>query len=84
MLEWSPTTSGTLREAAEFGDAVLLAVRMDGVDETLRAAGAGEGTLAGKTAIECGNATDVTDFSQVRFEDGISMAEHVSRPYAPG
>jgi predicted dinucleotide-binding enzyme len=74
--------SGTLREAAEFGDAVLIAVRLAGLAETLRAAGADAGTLAGKTVIDCGNAVDVSDFSQVTF-DGRSMAEEVAR-LAPG
>ncbi|MEU8118280.1 NAD(P)-binding domain-containing protein [Spirillospora sp. NPDC049024] len=75
--------AGTLREAAEFGDAVLIAVRLAGVEETLRAAGAPEGSLAGKTVIDCGNAVDVSDFSQVTYEGGASMAEHVAR-LSPG
>lgn len=75
--------SGTLREAAEFGDAVLLAVLLDGLEETLRAAGAPEGTLAGKPVIDCGNAVDITGFSQVYYEGGTSMAEEVAR-LAPG
>jgi predicted dinucleotide-binding enzyme len=75
--------AGTLREAAEFGNAVLIAVRLAGLAETLRAAGAAEGTLAGKTVIDCGNAVDVSDFSQVTFGDGTSMAEEVAR-LAPG
>ncbi|WP_268920531.1 NADPH-dependent F420 reductase [Actinomadura soli] len=44
--------AGTLREAAEFGDAVLVAVLLAGLDGTLRAAGAPEGTLAGKAVID--------------------------------
>ncbi|MES9538812.1 MULTISPECIES: NAD(P)-binding domain-containing protein [unclassified Actinomadura] len=75
--------AGTLREAAEFGDAVLIAVRLAGVEETLRAAGAPEGSLAGKTVIDCGNAVDVSDFSQVTYEGGASMAEEVAR-LSPG
>lgn len=75
--------AGTLREAAEFGDAVLVAVRLAGLDETLRAAGAPDGTLSGKTVLDCGNAVDVSDFSQVTFEGGTSMAEEVAR-LAPG
>lgn len=75
--------AGTLREAAEFGDAVLIAVRLAGLEETLRAAGAPEGTLAGKTVIDCGNAVDVSDFSQVTFGSGTSMAEEVAR-LSPG
>ncbi|GAB3960276.1 NAD(P)-binding domain-containing protein [Actinoallomurus acanthiterrae] len=75
--------AGTLREAAEFGDAVLLAVRLAGLEETLRAAGGPEGALAGKTVIDCGNAVDVSDFSQVTFAGGTSMAEEAAR-LAPG
>ncbi|MFB9833944.1 NADPH-dependent F420 reductase [Actinoallomurus acaciae] len=75
--------AGTLREAAEFGDAVLIAVRLAGLEETLRAAGAPEGTLAGRTVIDCGNAVDVSDFSQVTYEGGSSMAEQVAR-LSPG
>ncbi|MFI0405323.1 NADPH-dependent F420 reductase [Actinomadura sp. 3N508] len=75
--------AGTLREAAEFGDAVLVAVLLAGLDETLRAAGAPEGTLAGKTVIDCGNAVDVSDFSQVTYDGGGSMAEEIAR-LAPG
>jgi 8-hydroxy-5-deazaflavin:NADPH oxidoreductase len=75
--------AGTLREAAEFGDVVLLAVRLAGLEETLRAAGGPEGVLSGKTIIDCGNAVDVSDFSQVTFEGGTSMAEEVAR-LAPG
>lgn len=75
--------AGSLREAAGFGDAVLVAVRLAGLEETLRAAGAPEGTLAGKTVIDCGNAVDVSDFSQVTFGDGTSMAEEVAR-LSPG
>lgn len=74
--------SGTLREAAEFGEAILLAVRREGLETTLAEAGAGEGTLAGKTVIDCGNATDVTDFSQVTW-NGASMSEEAQR-LAPG
>lgn len=75
--------AGTLREAAEFGDAVLIAVRLAGLEETLRAAGAPEGALAGKTVIDCGNAVNVSDFSLVTFEGGTSMAEEVAR-LSPG
>jgi hypothetical protein len=71
--------AGTLREAAEFGEVVLVAVLLAGLAETLRAAGAPEGTLAGKTVIDCGNAVDLTDFSQVSFAGGTSMAEEIAR-----
>jgi 8-hydroxy-5-deazaflavin:NADPH oxidoreductase len=75
--------AGSLREAAEFGEVILVAVRLAGLEETLRAAGALYQTLAGKTLIDCGNAVNVADFSQVRFAGGRSMAEEVAR-LAPG
>src|SRR5690348_2509291 len=50
--------SGSLREAAEFGDAVFLAVLQAGVESTLRDAGAADGTLAGKVLLECTNAIE--------------------------
>ncbi|RFS86157.1 NADP oxidoreductase [Actinomadura spongiicola] len=75
--------AGTLRDAAEFGDTVLVAVLLDGLHGTLRAAGAPDGTLAGKTVIDCGNAVDIADFSQVTFAGGRSMAEEIAR-LSPG
>lgn len=75
-------SDGTLAEAAAFGDAVLLAVRRQGLDDTLRDAGAADGSLAGKTVIDCGNAVDTSDFSLVTAE-GKSLAEH-ARALAPG
>ncbi|MCO5968198.1 NADPH-dependent F420 reductase [Actinoallomurus soli] len=75
--------AGSLREAAGFGDAVLLAVLLAGLEETLVAAGGPEGTLAGKTIIDCGNAVDLSDYSQITFGGGTSMAEEVAR-LAPG
>lgn len=74
--------AGTLREAAEFGEVILLAVRREGLVETLELAGAPEGTLAGKTVIDCGNAVDLTDFSLVTWE-GKSLAEQAQH-LAPG
>lgn len=74
--------AGTLAEAAEFGDAVLLAVRSEGLAETLEQAGATAGALAGKTVIDCGNAVDITDFSLVTWE-GKSLAEQAQH-LAPG
>ena len=74
--------AGTLREAAEFGEVILLAVRREGLVTTLELAGAPEGTLAGKTVIDCGNAVDITDFSLVTWE-GKSLAEQAQR-LAPG
>jgi len=73
---------GTLAEAAAFGEAMLLAVRRDGLVTTLEQARAGEGSLAGKTVIDCGNAVDVSDFSLVTWE-GKSLAEQAQH-LAPG
>jgi predicted dinucleotide-binding enzyme len=75
--------SGTLREAAEFGETVLLAVRIAGLADALEAAGAGEGTLAGKTIVDCGNAVNTADFSLITFEGGTSSSEEAAR-LAPG
>jgi predicted dinucleotide-binding enzyme len=74
--------AGTLSEAARFGDAALLAVRRDGLVTTLEQAGAEQGTLAGKTVIDCGNTVDTSDFSLVTWE-GKSLAEQAQR-LAPG
>jgi 8-hydroxy-5-deazaflavin:NADPH oxidoreductase len=74
--------SGTLREAAEFGEVVLLAVRRQGVAQTLDEAGATAGTLSGKVVIDCGNAVDTSDFSLVTWE-GRSLAEQ-AKHLAPG
>ena len=48
--------AGSPREAAGFGEVTLLAVAYEGVSATLDAAGAGEGTLSGRTLIDCTNA----------------------------
>jgi predicted dinucleotide-binding enzyme len=74
--------AGTLREAAGFGEVILLAVRREGLAETLEQAGAPEGTLTGKTVIDCGNAVNVIDFSLVTWE-GKSLAEQAQH-LAPG
>lgn len=65
---------GTLADAAEFAEVALLAVRSEGLYESMAAAGAAQGTLAGKTLIDCGNAVRLSDYSQVRW-DGRSLAE---------
>ena len=54
----------------------------EGLVETLELAGAPEGTLAGKTVIDCGNAVNVADFSLVTWE-GRSLAEQAQH-LAPG
>lgn len=74
--------AGTLAAAAAFGDGILLAVRRDGLEATLKEAGAPHGALAGKTVIDVGNAVDTSDFSQVTWE-GKSLAEQAQH-LAPG
>ena len=74
--------AGTLAEAAGFGDVVLLAVLREGLAITLKEAGAAEGSLAGKAVIDCGNAVDVSDYSQVTW-DRKSLAEQAQH-LAPG
>lgn len=65
---------GTLAEAAQCGEVVLLAVRSEGVMATVEASRAAHGSLAGKVVIDCGNSVRLRDFSQVRW-DGRSAAE---------
>ncbi|MBU3064112.1 NAD(P)-binding domain-containing protein [Nocardia sp. NEAU-G5] len=67
--------SGSLSEAAEFGDVVLFGVKKDAVESALEAAGAREGSLSGKVVIDCGNAVNTADFSLMTWE-GKSFAEH--------
>lgn len=67
---------GSLAEAADHGDVLLLAVRSEGLDETLELAGAARGGLRDKVVVDCGNAVHLTDFSRVTW-DGRSLAEWV-------
>jgi 8-hydroxy-5-deazaflavin:NADPH oxidoreductase len=69
--------AGSLREAAEFGDVVLLAVHYTGVDWTLREAGAADGTLRGKVLIDCNNPVEVEHFTLVT-DPGGSLAEQIA------
>lgn len=73
--------SGTLREAATFGDAVLLAIWPTGVLPALLAAGAPEGTLAGRVVIDCNNPVETASFTLTTGE--VSLAEQIAR-LAPG
>jgi predicted dinucleotide-binding enzyme len=68
--------AGSLREASEFGDVLLLAVLWEGVESTLAAAGASDGALAGKVLIDCTNPVDGERFTLVMGE-GQSIAEQV-------
>jgi hypothetical protein len=69
---------GTLIQAAEHGQVVLLAVLREGMAGMLEQSGATAGSLAGKTVVDCGNAVDLSDYSQVTWE-GRSMAEEAQR-----
>ncbi|MEU9889630.1 NAD(P)-binding domain-containing protein [Sphaerisporangium sp. NPDC051011] len=68
---------GTFREAATFGDAVLLAIRDDGVQDVLAAAGAADGTLQGRVLVDCTNPV-VPEKLTLKTAGGPSMAERVA------
>lgn len=69
--------TGSLEQAATYGDVVLLAVLYDGVDATLSAAGADSGTLRGRVLIDITNPVDTTTFL-IRTPPGISVAEQIA------
>lgn len=69
--------TGTLAEAAAFGEIVLLAVRYEGVDSTLVGAGAANAKLADKVLIDCNNPVEVERFTLVRSDEG-SLAQHIA------
>jgi predicted dinucleotide-binding enzyme len=73
--------SGTLRDAAEFGEAALLAIWPTDVIPALLAAGAADGTLAGRTLIDCNNPVETGSFTLTTGE--VSLAEQIAR-LAPG
>jgi predicted dinucleotide-binding enzyme len=73
--------SGTLREAAVFGEAALLAIWPTDVIPALLAAGAADGTLAGRTLIDCNNPVETASFTLTTGE--VSLAEQIAR-LAPG
>ena len=54
--------SGTLRDAAVFGEVALLAIWPTDVIPALLAAGAADGTLAGRTLIDCNNPVETDVF----------------------
>jgi predicted dinucleotide-binding enzyme len=74
--------AGDLRQAAEFGEVVLLAVWYEGIADALRRAGAPDGTLRGRVLIDCVNATSPPDFA-LKTGDGPSVAQRVAA-LAPG
>jgi predicted dinucleotide-binding enzyme len=62
--------AGTLREAAQFGEVVLLAVLYAGIDATLEEAGP---ALRGKVLIDCNNPVETDRFTLV-----ASHAQHIA------
>jgi predicted dinucleotide-binding enzyme len=69
--------AGTLREAAEFGDVVFVAVLHAGVQATLRDAGAAEGTLRDKLIVECTNAIEHEHFATTT-RTGASVSDEIA------
>ncbi|MGP4027827.1 NADPH-dependent F420 reductase [Actinomadura sp. 3N407] len=64
---------GTLREAAAFGDVVLLAVWYEGVHDALRQAG----PLTGRVLIDCTNPME-PPFERLKTHDGPSAARRIA------
>ncbi|WP_433477737.1 NADPH-dependent F420 reductase [Spirillospora sp. CA-142024] len=64
---------GTLREAAEFGDVVLVAVWHEGVPDVLREAG----PLEGRVLIDCTNPME-PPFERLKTADGPSAARRIA------
>lgn len=73
--------SGSLRDAALFGDVALLAIWPTGVIAALLQAGAAEGTLAGRVVVDCNNPVETQSFTLTTGE--ASLAEQIAR-LAPG
>ena len=73
---------GTLREAAGFGEVVLLAVWYEGVEAVLREAGAADGVLDGRVLLDCTNPTSPPRFV-LKTGDGPSVARRIAE-LAPG
>ncbi|QXJ24782.1 NAD(P)-binding domain-containing protein [Actinomadura graeca] len=67
------TAGGGLREAARFGEVVLLAVWYEGVPDVLRAAG----PLAGRVLIDCVNPME-PPFERLKTAGGPSAARRVA------
>jgi len=67
--------SGSLREAAEFGDVVLMAVHWAGIEDTAVAIG---DAVRGKVVIDCGNPVEIEGFTLIT-EPGDSLAELIQR-----
>ena len=74
--------SMSVGEAVTGRDAVLLAVRWDGVEEMLKSAGAAEGSLAGTVLIDPSNAVE-HGIGILRTDPGRSAAQQIA-DLAPG
>lgn len=77
-----PARAVSLREAVVDRDAVLIAVAHEGLAYTLRAAGSGEGSLAGIPLLDPTNAVE-HGVGVLLPEDGRAIADHVA-DWAPG
>ncbi|HEX3792306.1 MAG TPA: NAD(P)-binding domain-containing protein [Pseudonocardiaceae bacterium] len=75
-------TAVSLREVVSGRDAVLVAVSWAGLPDVLRAAGAGEGSLAGVPLLDPTNAVE-HGVGELLTTDGRAVAEHVA-DWAPG
>jgi 8-hydroxy-5-deazaflavin:NADPH oxidoreductase len=72
--KWGAGT-GSFREAAEFGDIALIAVRYQGMPYTLAEIG---DALRGKPIIDCNNPVELEHFTLVT-QPGGSMAHHIEQ-----
>ncbi|WP_407565508.1 NADPH-dependent F420 reductase [Streptomyces sp. 184] len=72
--------AGSLREAAGFGSVVLLAVPYAALADTLRRAGADEGTLRGRTVVDCTNPLDMATMEPAPelLDGGPSAARRIA------
>ncbi|MDJ0460936.1 NAD(P)-binding domain-containing protein [Streptomyces sp. H27-C3] len=75
--------SGSLRDAADFGGVVLLALPTASVPEALAAAGAAEGALRGKPLIDCTNPLAPGTLTPAPL-GGASTAEYIANGTGAG
>ncbi len=70
--------AGSFRDAAAFGEVILLAVRREGVFDALREAGAAEGSLAARLVVDCTNPIVEADDFRLATADGPSMGSLIA------
>jgi len=76
-------TSGSERDAAAFGEAIVLATRHEATFDAMEAAG-GAAAFAGKIVIDINNPVSAFDGNYLnKLYDGLSLAEEIARR-APG